>query len=339
MNVAPITTKQARAELLKINRGTLRAVHNLTGIDYNKPHQILKLYPPFTRHTIRKAAAEAGYHAALAIVLLFDKNPRFSCDKNRLTVFYIDAGENLENPNGMHHAGNPGNALDNAYCKGQFDEIRKRPSSAAYIILQNDEDHAEKKPADKTPDPWTRYTARRRSCTYANHILFDLYPVKSNAPAAVADYGWLKNWKEPENPLDAGGYYKADKIRNRKRRAAEIKAEREKAAYMEQETAADVETVTAAANALRAYIAEKLNAPDLKSAARAATAIYIYGLYFSGALERAERYARSHTNHEYKNARDAETGRARALEEISAARARIDAWIAERAQKEDQNAT
>ena len=339
MNIAPITTKQARAELLKINRGTLRAVHNMTGIDWNKPHQILKLYPPFTRHTIRKAAAEAGHAATLALVLMFDAAPRFSCDKNRLTVFYIDAGESLENPNTINHCGNPGYALGSAYSKGQFDEIRKRPSSAAYVILQRDEDHAEKKPADRTPDPWTRYTARRRTGGYANHILFDLYPVKRNAPAAVADYGFLKDWKNPESPLDAGGYYKADKIKARKRRAAEIKAEREKASYMEQETAADVETVTKAADALRAYIAEKLTAPDLKSAATAASAIFIYGLYFSGALERAERYARSHTNHEYKSARDAETGRQRALEEISTARAKIDAWIAERAQKEEQNAT
>lgn len=329
MNVAPITTKQARAELLKINRGTLRAVHNMTGIDWNKPHQILKLYPPFTRHTIRKAAAEAGYAAALALVLLYDKNPRFYCDKNRLTVFYIDAGESLENPNTMHHCGNPGNALDDAYSKGQFDEIRKRPSSAAFVILQNDEDHAEKKPADRTPDPWTRYTARRRSCGYANHILFDLYPVKSNAPAAVADYGFYKDWKNPESPLDAGGYYKADKIRNRKRRAAALKAEREKAAYMEQDTAADVETVTAAADALRSHVARLLTSDDMSHAAEAASAVNIYGFYFWEALADSARFAAWSADHKYKSASAAAADREKILEEIRTAREKIDNRIAE----------
>ena len=65
MNLSPITTEEARAELLQINRGTLRALHNMNRIDWNKPHAILKLYPPFTRQTIRKAAAAAGYPAAL----------------------------------------------------------------------------------------------------------------------------------------------------------------------------------------------------------------------------------------------------------------------------------
>lgn len=334
MNIAQITTKQASAELLEINRGTLRAVHNITQIDYNKPNAILKLYPPFTRRTIRKAATEAGYPAALAVVLLFDSNPRFACDKNRLTVFYIDAGENLENPNTMHHCGNPGNALDDAYNKGVFDEIRKRPSSAAYVILQNDEDHAETKPADKTPDPWTRYTARRRSCTYANHILFDLHPVKSSAPAAVADYGWIKNWKEPESPLDAGGYYKADKIRNRKRRAAEIKAEREKAAYMIQDTAADVETVTAAADALRSHVARLLTADDMSHAAAAAAAVNIYGFYFWESLSDSARFAAWSADHKYKSASAAAAARDKILDDIRTARAKIDKYISEKAQED-----
>lgn len=320
MNIAQITTKQASAELLNINRGTLRAVHNITQIDYNKPHAILKLYPPFTRRTIRKAATEAGYPAALAVVLLFDSKPRFACDEKRLTVFYIDAGECLENPNTMHSAGNPGYALDDAYCKGQFDEIRKRPSSAAYVILQNDEDHAEKKPADRTPDPWTRYTARRRSCTYANHILFDLYPVKSSAPAAVADYGFYKDWKNPESPLDAGGYYKADKIRNRKRRAAEIKAEREKAAYNAQETTADMETVTAAADALRKYAAGLLLDPDMHRAAVAASALNIYGYRFADSISDALKFKRKSQNHEYKSASDAEKAKRWTLDYIARAR-------------------
>lgn len=333
MNIAQITTKQASAELLKINRGTLRAVHNITQIDYNKPHAILKLYPPFTRHTIRKAATEAGYPAALAVVLLFDSKPRFACDEKRLTVFYIDAGECLENPNTMHHAGNPGYALDDAYNKGQFDEIRKRPSSAAYVILQNDEDHAEKKPADRTPDPWTRYTARRRSCSYANHVIFDLTPIKSNAPAAVVDYGFCKDWKNPEKPLDAGGYCNADKLRKRKARAAEIKAEREKAAYMIQNTAADVETVTAAAAALRRYAAELLTVDDLTRAAVAASALNIYGLYFSLAVDAARLFAERSAAHAYKSAAHAASAREKALADIQQARDKITAYYTEKTTK------
>lgn len=339
MNIAQITTKQASAELLKINRGTLRAVHNITQIDYNKPHAILKLYPPFTRHTIRKAATEAGYPAALAVVLLFDSNPRFACDEKRLTVFYIDAGECLENPNTMHHAGNPGYALDNAYNKCQFDEIRKRPSSAAYVILQNDEDHAEKKPADRTPDPWTRYTARRRSCSYANHAIFDLTPIKSNAPVAVVDYGFCKDWKNPEKPLDAGGYYNADKLRKRKARAAEIKAELEKAAYMIQNTAADVETVTAAAAALRKDVSALLTCEDLARSAVAASAVNTNGWYFANALKDAALFQSRSAAHEYKSAAHAEKAKRNTLDLIDAARKKIFDYIAEKeAGKEEKTA-
>lgn len=338
MNLAPITTQQARAELLKINLGTLRAIHNNNMIDYNKPHAILKLYPPFTRHTIRQAATRAGYPAALAVVLMFDSKPRFACDENRLTVFYIDAGESLENPNTMHRAGNPGDALSSAYSKGLFDEIRKRPSSAAYVILQNDEDHAEKKPADRTPDPWTRYTARRRYSQYANHVIFDLNPVKGNAPEAVADYGCVKDWRNPESPLDAGGYYKADKIRKRKARAAEIKAERDKAAYMTQDTAADVETVKAAADSLREYAAQLLLDPDLDRAAVAASALNIYGHYFASALDSASLYKERSETHAYKSAAHAASNRDRTLADIQQTHDKITAYITEKTTKSAESA-
>lgn len=334
MNIAPITTAQARQELQKINRGTLRAVHNMSGLDYNKRHDILKLYPPFTRNTIRKAAAEAGYPAADALVLLFDAKPRFECYRNRLTVFWIDAAGSLENPNTMYHRGNPGSALSSACMKGDFDEIRKRPSSAAYVILQNDEDHAKSRQHEKTPDPWTRYTATRRHSQYANHVIFDLRPVAGSAPAVTVD-SWPQDWKNPESPLDAGGYYRADKIKNRKRRADEIKAEREKAAYMIQDTAADVETVTAAADALRSHVARLLTSDDMSHAAEAASAVHIYGFYFWEALADSARFAAWSADHKYKSASAAAAARDKILEEIRTAREKIDNRIAEEEAKKE----
>ena len=329
MKLAEITTAEARAELQKINRGTLRAVHNISGIDYNKPHKIIKLYPPFTRQTIRKAAAAAGYPGAAALVLMYDAAPRWKWNENRFTVFNIDAGAGLETTNAMHHTSNPGNALDNAYTKGEFDEIRKRPSSAAYIVLQNDEDHTPRKEAENAPDPWTRYTAARRHCNYYNHVIFDLKPIKGQGtPATVST--WIKSNEKPETPLDAGGYYNADKINDRRRRAEALKAGREKAAYILQDTAADVETVTAAANNLRRHVAGLLLDEDLKRAAVAASAVNIYGFTFSEALQDAKRFQEKSAGHEYRSSSHAARALQNVLDEINKAREKIDGYFTEK---------
>ena len=240
----------------------------------------------------------------------------------------------------MHHNSNPGNALDSAYSKGQFDEIRKRPSAAGYVILQNDEDHAPRKARAESPDPWTRYTAARRHCNYYNHVIWDLYPVKGQqtTPAATVDGGWIKASEKPESPLDSGGYFNADQLKNRRRLAEVIKAEREKAAYLLQETAADVETVTAAADELRRHVAELLQDQDLTRAAVAASAAYIYGLYISSAIERAARFQARSAGHEYGSAAKAANARDKALEEISTAREKFDTYIAEKTGKEEKSA-
>lgn len=331
----PITTADARRELLKINAGTLRAVHDYFRIDYNKPHAILKMQPPSTRAAIRKAAAEAGYADALALVLIHrlpPENPArarcyFESDRIASRIFTIDAAGALDNPRKRdlpRTDKNAEKALDDCFVKGDFDDYRREPC-AVYVILQNDADKTPAKTPGK-PQPGTRYKVERDRSMWANGSGYDLRSIDGAEPVTVAPHTYYCNGKRNTETLadilDKSGYYIRDRRENLKRRANALRAERKKAAYNKTDTAADVEEVKTAANALRKAYADAISAADLATAAELIRFDYRPDRLKYAFIDAAD-YINAATMKAYKSQDAADKAKRAALDRIASAAATL----------------
>ena len=313
------------AELNKINPQAMKALHNVFFIDWEKPAAVVRFDAPPTKAAVLKAADEIQIPAPA--VVLYHRTKWSDYDKKRFYCFTVNRAGTLDNPK-IPYQENVGGALYDSWAKKHFDEWRKDPREAAtvYAVFQAPENRSNPGTIGK-PNEYTRYTITATETGFYNHgpKAYKLRPIDRNKNTAAATINYYhrdgkQQHDQPEDILDRSGYYVRDRRENLKRRAAALKAEREKAAYNAQETAADVETVTAAADALRKYAAGLLLDPDMHRAAVAASALNIYGYRFADSISDALKFKRKSQNHEYKSASDAEKAKRWTLDYIARAR-------------------
>lgn len=334
MGYYPITAQQASREILKINPGTLRTIHNIFGIDYNKPHAILRMEPPSTRAAIRKAATENGYPAAEAVVLIHRTGGRYywkNSEEKRFYLFTLDAAGGLDNPKrsgyGGYYSDVVGDSVDDA-SKGDFDKFRRDPCEV-YVILQNDEHKTEKSEYTK-PNAATRYKLIDTEKNYGDVSAWIMQDRNSGEKARISRFFWYsgdkKRSEQLADVLDKSGYYIRDRRENLKKRAAALRAERAKTSYSAQDTAADVAEIENAATETRLYIADALRNATTITAGKIIEAIHSQcgsRYAFPNAAKRAQE-ARSHA---YKDRETADKYKADALKELAKLRADVAAAI------------
>lgn len=316
--------KISPAELNEINPQAMKALHNVFGIDWKKPAAVVRFDAPPTKAAVLKAAEEIQIPAPA--VVLYHRTKWSDYDKTRFYAFTVSES-GVDNPK-IPYQENAGSALNDTWAKKHFDEWRKDPreASTVYAVYQAKRDRSAPEKIGK-PNEYTRYTITATEAGFYNHgpKAYKLRPIdqSKNTAAATINY-YPRDGKEqhdqPEDILDRSGYYVRDRRENLKRRAAALKAEREKTAYNAQETAADAETVTEAADALRKYAADLLLDPDMHRAAVAASALNIYGFRFADSISNALKFSRKSKNHEYKSAKDAEKAKRWTLDYIARAR-------------------
>ena len=334
--------KISPAELNEINPQTMKALHNVFGIDWKKPAAVVRFDAPPTKAAVLKAAEEIQIPAPA--VVLYHRTKWSDYDKTRFYAFTVSES-GVDNPK-IPYRENTGDALSDTWAKKHFDEWRKDPREAAtvYTVYQAKRDRSAPEKIGK-PNEYTRYTitATETGCYNNGPKAYKLRPVDRNKDTAAATINYYhKDGKtqhdQPEDILDRSGYYVRDRRENLKRRAAALKAEREKTAYNAQETTADAETVTAAADALRKYAAGLLLDPDMHRAAVAASALNIYGYRFADSISDALKFSRKSKNHEYKSAKDAENAMRWTLDYIGKAREDIKKYFEEKTTGGTQNA-
>ena len=316
--------KISPAELNEINPQAMKALHNVFGIDWKKRAAVVRFDAPPTKSAVLKAAEEIQIPAPA--VVLYHRTRWSDYDKTRFYVFTVSE-TGVDNPK-IPYRENAGSALNDTWAKKHFDEWRKDPREAAtvYAVYQAKRDRSEPEKIGK-PNEYTRYTITATETGFYNHgpNAYKLRQLDRNKNTAAATINYYHRdgktqHDQPGDILDRSGYYVRDRRENLKRRAAALKAEREKAAYNAQETGADVETVTAAADALRKYAAGLLLDPDMHRAAVAASALNIYGYRFADSISDALKFKRKSENHEYKSATEAEKAKSWTLDYIARAR-------------------
>lgn len=322
------------AELNKINPQAMKALHNVFCIDWKKPAAVVRFDAPPTKAAVLKAAEEIQIPAPA--IVLYHRTKWSDYDKTRFYVFTVSE-TGVDNPK-IPYRENAGDALDDTWAKKHFDEWRKDPREAAtvYAVYQAKLDRSEPEKIGK-PNEYTRYAITATETGFYNHCpkAYKLRPIDRNKNTAAATINYYhrdgkQQHDQPEDILDRSGYYVRDRRENLKRRAAALRAEREKAAYNAQETAADVETVTAAADALRKYAASLLLDTDMSRAAVAASALNIYGYRFADSIIDALKFSRKSKKHEYKSAKDAENAMRWTLDYIGKAREDIKKYFEEK---------
>lgn len=334
MGYFPITTQDASREILKINPGTLRTIHNIFGIDYNKPHAVLRMEPPSTRAAIRKAATENGYPAAEAVILIHRTGGKWywgKSDEKRFYLFTIDAAGGLDNPKrsgyGGYYSDVIGNSVDDA-SKGDFDKFRRDPCEV-YVILQNDE-HKTKKGEYTKVNAATRYKLIDTTKNYGDVSAWIMQDRSSGEKTIISRCYWYsgdkKHSEQLEDVLDKSGYYIRDRRENLKKRAAALRAERAKTSYSAQDTDADVEEIENAATETRLYIADALRNADTITAGKIIEAIHSQ-LGSRYAFPDAAKRAQEARKHAYKDRETADKYKADALKGLEKLRAAVAAAI------------
>ena len=341
--VFSIGSKDAARELLKVNRGTLQDVHNVFRIDYNRPHAILKMVMPTTRRAIRNAAREAGYPNSEAVILFqksYEHRRGATWGTKEFIVFTLSPSEYLDNPErggygGFYEKLRHG-ALDDAYGKGQFDELRKEAVyqgktgfCSCYVILQDDDDRT----PERAPDPvnsWTRYTVTGNKTRYGDVTGWTVASLDGSERATVSRCYWYRGNKqfseELQDVFDRSGYYVRDRRANLKRRAAALRAEREKNAYKAQDVTADVAEILTAAGDLKSAYAEAIINGNLETAANVIRFDY-RDYIIRDALSAAAEFIKKANDRAYKSRTEADKAKNSVKDRIRTAAAKLDSIL------------
>lgn len=333
-----IGSKDAARELLKVNRGTLQDVHNVFRIDYRKPHAIIKMVMPTTRRAIRNAARDAGFPNADAVILFRKSrahNRGWERDNNFI-VFTLSPAEYLDNPERGGYGGFYDklrhNSLDDAYGKNQFDELRKSAFyqgetgfCSCYVILQDDADRTPEKPVDPL-NSWTRYTVTGSNNRYGECTGWNATSLDRSERAYISRCYWYRGSRMEgetiDQIIDKSGYYVRDRRNNLKKRAAALRAEREKNAYQAQDVTEDVAEILTAAGDLKSAYAAAIANNDFMTAA-AVIRFNLRDYVIQDALTSAARFIQKANARDYKSRKDADDAREQVKFRIAEAAAQL----------------
>lgn len=216
-------SRSALRDLLADGRkNALRVLRAAYGFDFEKPFSVEYIAGRYTVPAVEKRAAAAGLGADVFAVLLTrdgDKAARgYYCEKYNIVKLCGYGRIDIDMPRrGLSLCDN---GLNDFYRKADFEEIRKSFSAQTFMIVQARADmHAqEQKPIDRagrffwTADNW-----------YTRIFEYDTRRKAQEVRRGAADVSAL---------IDASGYLLQDRRNDLRCRAAALRAERAKNAFL-----------------------------------------------------------------------------------------------------------
>lgn len=276
----------------------MKSLHALNGINFNKPLFVEKINEKFTVNQIEKALNAAGLDTFTSNVFLVIK-PR-KIYRNNLHLATLEGGQLVYNMREKYrtrkHAGyyNITCNLDYFYRRADIEEARKN-CEYAYIIAQKKE-YATPTKEEETPNATTRYELKE---AYNNGILTKNpetgNKIEYNAPHK---YGETKT---ASDIIDKSGYIIDIKRNELEKKAAALKAEREKAAYLKTNNAGRIDALDALTKEAKAILIKQIenagNYDEMHEAERTADRVK-WAVYYLDRLKTREK------NREYKSIED-----------------------------------
>jgi hypothetical protein len=288
--------------LLKDNKRILQSLHACIGLDFKKPYYIFDIEGKFTINQIIKAAAGAGYTPKKDIFVIFTRTETGFYTNYRVAV--LDSSGNMEKDiNSTGYNNNKFVSLDTFYTKSDFETVRK--SAAHTIVICQNRDFLSI-PARKNIDSMQRLKLLKaqintpynstEKCIYS----LNMQTTDNNGLNYQLDT-YRYNTMDINTLIDKSGYLLIYRRETLRRRAAILRAEKAKNAYIAIDNTDKI-------NALKAAILDKKNnvinmlmeattAADLASVNKKLD--YFHGI--EGIFRSFERLENSDKNKEYKS--------------------------------------
>ena len=208
----PTATPEAAA-ILAVNPAIFKGLHIKLGFDFQQPVTIRRIPAPFTiKKAWKLAGADHDPATSTAAIIMRDTGNTWGIYRD-LHMAPITA-DNLRDDYDDHMSYSLGRAhgyktvFSSFYAKGCFHDLRKSPTCEAWIIAQHND----------LLKPWTEpardWTERQRDMTPGEHKQHRTY--YNNAPAAIL--------------IDKSNYRVDNRRFDLKRRAAKLRADRQKTA-------------------------------------------------------------------------------------------------------------
>ena len=266
-----------------------RELNALAGFDFEKPFEIVKINGSFTIKKLLKAANAAGFDKADNIAALTKPN-NISCFCSDLHFVTIEAGavENVKFRSPSLYKNNGAylsRALQDYYTKGSFEEARKSANAETWLILQKSEHRTikggKKRESISTADRYNVICTQGATDGHGAHWISSIQLERTTDNGSCIEYksqpGNFYNprgWKPEtiDEIIDKSGYLLHDKRENLSRRAAQLRAERAKAAYQATDNADKVRELETLFEAKKKEVARAIlaagNYEEMKEAER-----------------------------------------------------------------------
>ena len=274
MNITNTPTAGVIRELLKQAPSAGQILHGLYGIDFTAPLYAAKIEGKFTPAAIAKAVQAAGINPHKARIACLDTSPEpYRANSLHLTEIHADGGFSVELPKRLWKVNKRDDRNDalriDTYCrKADFNEYRKRDGVTAYIIAQADERRTPEKAA--TVDRTARFkyvkhdTHRGKDGTVYVTTVYTRRTDDTGSAYSINEHGNyyrvsdLEKYRELTEIIDKSGYITQDHRDELRSRARALRAEREKAAYLQNDHTAEVKALRAETEAVRDILADTL---------------------------------------------------------------------------------
>ena len=295
--------------LLTVNNHGLQDLHTVLGLDFCAPFDAWTINGKFTLNQITNEASKRGYNCRNSVIAVCTRDKSrarygWSCDFNIATV---DGGKlEIEYRTPYHDSGR---GLDTFTAKKCFEEIRKSKDAETVVFVQDKANL--KRPTERKLDVFGRYKLLKFDYCYNTSVnkkyVNRLYLQEIEASGQRFSheiigrvfYGGFPYAETIDQVIDKSGYMLEARRNDLKRRAAALKKEREKAAFVASDNGAKIEELQALIVARKAEIVKALEA--------ATTAAELKSVYdslstwkgFTGAVSDFERLKERDASKEY----------------------------------------
>lgn len=259
---------QIAVKLNKACKYAFMQLHTAFGFDFEKPFNMVYHEGNFTIASARKLL---GVEFDNFIIII--RNPGNYCRRDRfMVVKAIGGGFDLVEGRTLGYYNNFRQSLDDYSRKSDFNDDRKSARAQAYFLYQAKE--YRRKAKVKSIDYFKRYAVKDvtrglyNGKEYASQV--ELMPLDDNGhrftwhPCGERTI-YAPELKPIEDCIDKSGYILTARRQDYARRAAELRRERQRAAYLETDDAAKVQELEKKFAATKAAIIselEKATTPD-----------------------------------------------------------------------------
>ena len=252
--------------LLERDPQALKVWHNAENIDYKKPFVVLEHVGKFTINALEKEAAAAGYSWTDSVILAYTTGAKYN--ENRLYMYKLTGAGTfyIEYKPWKYTTGSAHSNIDDLYAKKQLDEIRKEEGTTTYIICQKkanlSEENAHPVNLENRFILKDYLTAGYKGESYIDRV--HLRRTDDNGSGyTYNDHGQIiytsyYKYAAIDEVIDKSGYIVNKKSDDLKRRAAALKADREKAAYLQTDNAETIASLENLFTATKSAIIEEL---------------------------------------------------------------------------------